>query len=69
VVEGVCPGQVVPDERGSGGFGYDPVFLVDGLGQTMAELPSAEKNRLSHRARAIQAMLPIVRQRLGLPPA
>ena len=69
VVEGVCPGQVVPDERGSGGFGYDPVFLVDGLGQTMAELPSAEKNRISHRARAVQAMLPILRQRLGLPPA
>jgi XTP/dITP diphosphohydrolase len=69
LVEGVCPGQVVPDERGSGGFGYDPVFLVDGLGQTMAELSSAEKNRLSHRARAVQALLPILRQWLGLPAA
>ena len=66
LVEGVCPGQVVPGERGSGGFGYDPVFLVDSLGQTMAELPTAEKNRLSHRARAVQALLPILRLRLGL---
>jgi len=66
LVEGVCPGQVVPDERGSGGFGYDPVFLVDDLGQTMAELATAEKNRLSHRARAVQALLPILRRRLGL---
>jgi XTP/dITP diphosphohydrolase len=69
LVEGVCQGQVIPEERGSGGFGYDPVFLVDGLGLTMAELAGAEKNRLGHRARAVQALLPILRHRLGLPTA
>jgi XTP/dITP diphosphohydrolase len=53
--EGECRGEIVPDERGSGGFGYDPIFLVEDLERTMAELGMAEKNQLSHRARAIQA--------------
>jgi XTP/dITP diphosphohydrolase len=56
--EGVCLGEILPVERGRGGFGYDPLFLVEGTGQTMAELSLAEKNRLSHRARAIQALWP-----------
>jgi XTP/dITP diphosphohydrolase len=51
--EGWCEGQIIPEERGSGGFGYDPIFLLPALGKTMAELPSEEKNRLSHRARAV----------------
>jgi XTP/dITP diphosphohydrolase len=55
---GVCPGQIIPTERGQGGFGYDPIFLIDGLEQTMAELPMDEKNRLSHRARAVLQALP-----------
>jgi len=58
--EGVCLGEVIPDERGDNGFGYDPIFLVEGLGRTMAELRMDEKNRLSHRARAIQAIKPIL---------
>jgi XTP/dITP diphosphohydrolase len=66
VAVGVCEGEVVPVEAGSGGFGYDPIFLVAGLGQTMAELSEEEKNRISHRARAAQALLPIVIQRLKL---
>ena len=66
LVVGVCPGQVIPEERGSGGFGYDPVFLVEGRMETMAELSEAEKNLLSHRARAVQALLPILRRRMGL---
>jgi len=53
--EGVCPGEIIPEERGEHGFGYDPVFLVEGTGKTMAELPLEEKNRLSHRARAVMA--------------
>jgi XTP/dITP diphosphohydrolase len=51
--EGYCPGEIIPEERGTGGFGYDPIFLLPGLGKTMAELSMDEKNRLSHRAQAV----------------
>ena len=61
LAEGFCPGEVIPTERGSGGFGYDPVFLLEGVGLTMAELSMDQKNRLSHRARAIQALLPALK--------
>jgi XTP/dITP diphosphohydrolase len=50
------------------GFGYDPIFLLDGGNKTMAELPLEKKNQLSHRALAIQSMLPTLRVRLGLEP-
>jgi XTP/dITP diphosphohydrolase len=50
--EGVCEGQIADRPAGEGGFGYDPVFFVPEKGRTMAELTSAEKNELSHRARA-----------------
>jgi XTP/dITP diphosphohydrolase len=53
IFEGICEGEVIPDERGTGGFGYDPIFQLAGLERTMAELPMDEKNRLSHRARAV----------------
>ncbi|RME07041.1 MAG: non-canonical purine NTP pyrophosphatase, partial [Anaerolineae bacterium] len=53
--EGVCEGEIIPEERGDNGFGYDPIFVVEGLGRTMAELTMEEKNRLSHRARAVLA--------------
>ncbi|HLO17617.1 MAG TPA: RdgB/HAM1 family non-canonical purine NTP pyrophosphatase [Anaerolineales bacterium] len=53
IFEGFCEGEIIPDERGTGGFGYDPVFLLTELGKTMAELSMEEKNRLSHRARAV----------------
>ena len=56
--EGICPGEIIPDERGENGFGYDPIFLLAELGKTMAELSTAEKNQLSHRAQAIKAALP-----------
>lgn len=64
--EGICPGEIIPEERGSGGFGYDPIFLVQGLDRTMAELSLTEKNDVSHRARAVRAILPVLRQQLGL---
>lgn len=64
--EGVCPGEIIPEERGTGGFGYDPIFLLAGGTQTMAELPEHEKNRLSHRGRAVRAAIPILREVLGL---
>jgi XTP/dITP diphosphohydrolase len=58
--EGYCPGQIVPEERGTGGFGYDPIFLLPELGKTMAELSMDEKNRLSHRARAVMNAKPVL---------
>ncbi len=64
--EGVCPGEIIPEERGAGGFGYDPIFMLAGSGKTMAELGMDEKNRLSHRARAVQAAVPILEELLGV---
>jgi len=57
---GECYGEIIPEERGAGGFGYDPIFMVSNLGKTMAELNMAEKNQVSHRSRAIKAILPIL---------
>ncbi len=58
--EGICPGEIIPDERGNQGFGYDPIFLLDDAGKTMAELSLREKNRISHRALAVRGIIPIV---------
>ena len=52
--EGTCEGRIVDRPRGSNGFGYDPIFLLPGLGKTMAELADEEKNELSHRAVAVR---------------
>jgi XTP/dITP diphosphohydrolase len=51
--EGTCDGKIIFEPRGSGGFGYDPLFVPDGFNETFAELPDVVKNRLSHRARAL----------------
>lgn len=56
VVEGTCEGKITRTPRGSGGFGYDPLFLVDGTDKTMAELGEEEKNRISHRGRAFDKL-------------
>ena len=56
VVRGVCRGTLLHEERGSGGFGYDPLFLSDELNKTFAEAQADEKNAVSHRARAIAAL-------------
>jgi len=58
--EGICPGEIIPEERGNNGFGYDPIFLLAELNKTMAELSMAEKNHLSHRARAIINSIPLL---------
>lgn len=60
LTEGLCEGQIIPEERGTGGFGYDPIFLLADLGKTMAELTIEEKNRLSHRAKAVIKAKPIL---------
>lgn len=62
--EGDCRGEIIPEERGTNGFGYDPIFLLSELGLTMAELSTQQKNRLSHRARAVKKAIPLIR-RLG----
>ena len=54
LVRGECHGRIIREPRGSSGFGYDPVFLVPELGLTLAELSPAQKNTVSHRARAAQ---------------
>jgi XTP/dITP diphosphohydrolase len=61
-VQGICPGVIISEERGENGFGYDPIFLIPELGKTMAELDMEEKNRLSHRGRAVRAAYPILLQ-------
>jgi XTP/dITP diphosphohydrolase len=58
--EGICQGEIIPQERGMNGFGYDPIFLIPELGRTMAELDMKEKNRLSHRAQAVLAIKPVI---------
>ena len=58
IEEATCPGEIIPDEKGAGGFGYDPIFQVAGSGSTMAELNLEEKNKLSHRGKAVKKMIP-----------
>ncbi|MDP2848310.1 MAG: RdgB/HAM1 family non-canonical purine NTP pyrophosphatase [Humidesulfovibrio sp.] len=57
LAEGRWEGRVLPSPRGAGGFGYDPLFLDQNLGQSAAELSPAEKNARSHRGRALRALL------------
>ncbi|HEY8488941.1 MAG TPA: XTP/dITP diphosphatase [Thermaerobacter sp.] len=59
--EGEAPGRILEAPRGTGGFGYDPLFLSDDLGVTFAEAGPEAKNRVSHRARALRALLPALR--------
>ena len=67
LAEGFCEGEIIPEERGTGGFGYDPIFLLPELGKTMAELSPEHKNRLSHRARAVINAKPLLKQLLEKP--
>lgn len=63
--EGICPGQIAMQPAGDGGFGYDPIFYLPEQGATMAQVPAAVKNQISHRARALQRLAPKLRE-LGL---
>ena len=65
VRSGSCAGEILRVPRGAGGFGYDPLFLLPGLGRTMAELSVEEKNRLSHRAAAFAALAAALREHLS----
>ena len=57
VFHGECRGTIAPAARGTGGFGFDPIFLPEGETRTFAEMTLTEKNRFSHRARAVAALL------------
>ncbi|EKP94912.1 XTP/dITP diphosphatase [Thermaerobacter subterraneus] len=59
--EGEAPGRILEAPRGQGGFGYDPLFYSDELGMTFAEAGAEAKNRVSHRSRALRALLPALR--------
>jgi XTP/dITP diphosphohydrolase len=59
-VEGEVRGWITEEEHGAGGFGYDPIFIPEGYDKTFGELPAEVKNSISHRARALQALVKIL---------
>lgn len=63
--EGICPGKIIREERGSGGFGYDALFIPDGRDLTFAELPLEDKNTISHRGLALRQFTSYLRERLA----
>jgi XTP/dITP diphosphohydrolase len=60
--EGVVNGQIITEYRGTGGFGYDPIFLPDGHDKTLAEMSMEEKNAISHRARAVNKLIKFLKE-------
>jgi len=60
--EGTCEGEIIPEERGDQGFGYDPIFFIPHLGLTLAQISREQKNTLSHRARAVTAAIPVLKK-------
>ena len=55
--EGICPGKIIDTKKGANGFGYDPVFIPDGNDKTFAEMEMEEKNKFSHRKKAMQKLI------------
>jgi XTP/dITP diphosphohydrolase len=66
VVTGTIEGVLLTARRGSGGFGYDPIFLPDGYDRTTAEMSSEEKNAISHRGRAFRALAPSITELVSI---
>jgi non-canonical purine NTP pyrophosphatase, rdgB/HAM1 family len=60
--EGICEGRIIDQMKGNGGFGYDPVFLPDGAEKTLAEMSMDEKNKISHRKKAIDKLVTFLNQ-------
>ncbi|MBX9471290.1 RdgB/HAM1 family non-canonical purine NTP pyrophosphatase [Microcella sp.] len=67
VALGVWPGTIAHDAAGIGGFGYDPIFVPEGLEVTSAEISADEKNAISHRGRAFTSLAEVLRERYGQP--
>lgn len=63
-VRGECEGELLRESRGAGGFGYDPLFFVPQFGCTFGELPGEEKNKVSHRGRALRALQEALKTRI-----
>jgi len=63
--EGVVSGRLIREPRGSNGFGYDPIFVPDGYDVTTAEMDPADKDKISHRGRALRALAPEIRRYVG----
>jgi XTP/dITP diphosphohydrolase len=59
---GEVKGKVITEPRGEGGFGYDPLFVPEGYTKTMAELPIEEKNKISHRGKAIEKLVNLIKE-------
>ena len=66
VVEGQCQGVITEEERGSGGFGYDPVFLIPQYNLTFAEMPLELKNKISHRGLAVAKAIAIIKNNIAI---
>lgn len=64
--KGICPGNLGTAPRGTGGFGYDPLFVPDGSENTFGELPDAVKREISHRARAFSEIIPFLRHFIAI---
>jgi len=62
IAEGEWRGEILHEPRGSGGFGYDPLFLDTALGRTGAELTPEQKNRVSHRGKALSALVGVLKR-------
>lgn len=60
VVSGIVRGRIAEEEYGEGGFGYDPVFIPEGYDKTFGELPAEVKNSISHRSRALAALVKVI---------
>jgi XTP/dITP diphosphohydrolase len=63
---GTLEGRILTEPRGTGGFGYDPLFYLPAHGQTLAEITLAEKNAISHRAKALRAMVDMLKSEAGV---
>lgn len=64
--EGEVKGTIIKEERGEGGFGYDPIFVPDGYDQTFAEMPQELKNKISHRAEAFRKAMEFIEEQMSV---